>query len=123
MKDHVLARPSSRSLHAWPALFLAPLAFTVNLVITYPLVPWACAHQKQGVVHVVEALFLLIALAGVIHGWRLWQAHAAARGADAGDHASQRQFLGITGTLTSAIAALAIVAQWFTAFVVPACMS
>lgn len=116
-------RYSRRHLHAWPALFIAPVAFAINLTIAYPLVPWACAHQQHIVLHLVYAVFLLVALFGVWHGWRLWHAHASAEGSDAGDHASQQQFLGMTGTLTSAIFALGIAAQWFTAFVVPACLS
>ncbi|HZQ62197.1 MAG TPA: hypothetical protein VFC24_12655 [Casimicrobiaceae bacterium] len=116
-------RHSQRHLHAWPALFVAPVAFAVNLGVTYPLVPWVCAHQQAGVLHVAEIVFLLVGLFGVWHGWRLWRAHRAAPGSDAGDHGSQQQFLAIIGTLASAIFSLGIAAQWFTAFVVPACLS
>src|SRR3569832_2478496 len=92
-------RYSWRFLHAWPALFVAPIAFAINLAIAYPLVPWACAHQQHILLHLVNAVFLLVALFGVWHGWRLWRAHASAAGSDAGDHASQEQFLGVTGAL------------------------
>jgi len=122
-RDTQSLREPSGHLRAWPALFVAPIAFAVNLAASYPLVPWSCAHQQSIVLHATEIVFLLIALYGASHGWRLWQAHRNARGSDAGDRASQEQFLGIIGTLASAIFSLAILAQWFTAFVVPACLS
>lgn len=114
---------SARHLRAAPGLFVAPVAFALNLILTYALVPWACAHQQHIVLHLTELLFLFVALFGVWHGWRVWQAHRHATGSDAGDHASQEQLLGIVGTLASALFSLAMAAQWFTAFVVPACLS
>lgn len=121
--DPISAPHPRPHLRAWPALLVAPIAFMVNLIITYPLVPWVCAHQAGFVLHLTEAVFLVIALVGAWHGLRLWHAHRAAAGSDAGDRATQEQLLGIIGTLTSAIFSLAMLAQWFTAFVVPACLS
>src|SRR4051812_44966711 len=97
------SRYSRRHVAAWPALFVAPLAFAINLAATYPLVPWVCAHQRHAVLHVVEAVFLVIALFGMWHGARLWREHAGAKAADAGDHGSQRHFLGVISTFTSAL--------------------
>ncbi len=111
-----------RQLAAWPGLFVAPIAFFVNLFITYPLVPWVCGNQHHGVLHAVDAIFLAVALFGVWHAARVWRARQAPIRSDAGDHASQQHFLGVTGTLASAIFALALAAQWLTAFIVPPCM-
>ena len=116
-------RAKPAPLRVWPALFVAPLAFSINLVITYALVNWVCAHQRHGVLHLVEAIFLLIALAGTIQGVRVWRALRAPATSDAGDRSAQRHFLGLTGTLLSALFVLAIAAQWFTALVVPPCLS
>ena len=108
---------------AWPALYIAPIAFFTNLFITYPLVPAVCGNQKHALLHVTEAVFLVIALAGVWYAVRLWRVRRAPGKSDAGDHNAQQHFLGIVGTFTSLLFALAILAQWFTAFVVPPCVS
>lgn len=112
-----------RHLTTWPGLFVAPLAFFVNLFITYPMVPWVCGNQRHGVLHLVEAIFLAIALFGAWQAARVWRARGAPIRSDAGDHAAVQHFLGLLGTLVSGIFALAIAAQWLTAFVVPPCMA
>lgn len=108
---------------AWPALYVAPIAFFVNLFITYPLVPAVCGNQEHLLLHVVEAVFLAIALAGVWFGARLWHRRPEPGRSDAGDLGAQQHFLGMVGTFTSLLFVLAIAAQWFTAFVVPPCLS
>ena len=111
------------TLPTWPALYVAPIAFMANLIITYPMVPWVCGNQHHALLHLVDAVFLLIALAGTWHGLRVWRARPAPARSDAGDHKAQQHFLAITGTLLSALFVLAIAAQWLTAAVVPPCVS
>ena len=108
---------------AWPALYVAPIAFFTNLLITYPLVPAVCANQHHAVLHVIEAVFLVITLAGAWYGARIWKRRPEPGKSDAGDPDSQQHFLGLVGTFTSLLVALAILAQWFTAFVVPPCLT
>jgi len=122
-RDGAVVGYSDRHLAAWPALYVAALSFAFNLGVNYPLVEWSCAHQQHALEHIVHAICLAIALWGTWHGWRLWQAHRDATGSDAGDHPTQRQFLGLIGTFASALFSLGIAAQWFTTFVVPACLA
>ena len=116
-------RYSRRPVATWPGLFVAALAFGIDLGISYPLVTWSCNHQQHAIMHVVHAIFLAIALWGTWHGWRVWQVRRDAAGSDAGDRASQEHFLGMIGASMSAIFALGIASQWFTAFVLSPCFS
>ncbi len=107
----------------WQHLYVAPIAFALHLLIAYPLVPLVCGNQQHAWLHVVSLVFLAIALFGVVQGAREWQMRPEPRKSDAGDPNAQRHLLAVVGTLLSAIFALGIAAQWFTAFIVPPCLS
>jgi hypothetical protein len=107
----------------WPGIFIAPLAFFANLTVLYVLVPWVCGNQQHWLLHAFAAAMLVLGLVGVAAGWATWREGWDVPGADDADHVTRSQFLGIVGTLMSAIFVLGIATQWFTQFIISPCLS
>jgi hypothetical protein len=53
------------------AFLVGPLSALSHLTVAYALVPTACAQRSNAILHASTATFLLIALSGVLIGWRV----------------------------------------------------
>ena len=106
----------------WPGILLAPAVFLADLTIAYALVPWACDHQRHGVLHATSLATLLLMLTMLLLAWRDWR---SARSHDSAGMESLQQrpvFLAYLALTGSAVFTLATLALWFTQFIVPACI-
>jgi hypothetical protein len=109
-------------MRLWFPILVPPLAMLAQLSVNYALVALECQHQQRLPVHVVAAVALVIAFAGIAIGQRHWKRAGAAPPADGGDLRSRTRFLAIVGVFVSALMALAIAAQWLMAAFIPPCI-
>jgi hypothetical protein len=109
-------------MRLWFPILVPPLVTLAQQSVNYALVALECQQQQRLPIHAVAAAALLIALAGVAIAWRRWEAAGVAPPEGSGDQRSRTRFLAIVGVSVSALMALAIAAQWFTAAVIPPCI-
>jgi hypothetical protein len=89
----------------WLAIVIGPLAWLVYLTTAYALVPWACRRPTGGLIALLAAGMVALALstAGLVSAWQAWR--RAGNGA-----ATRTRFMALTGIGTSAIFVLVVVA-------------
>jgi hypothetical protein len=100
----------------WVANLLGPIAALAGLETAYIFADRACATGDKLPVH----LTLLVCLgAALFAGWlghREWRRWGSTHADEQGGPEARSRFLALLGVLTSAIAALAIAAQWSASF-------
>ena len=104
----------------WLAIVGAPLALLGAISAGYALVPWACAHQRHGVLDVV----IVVALIGTVLaiGLEVRQLRRA-DGQPASSTAARNAFLSQVGIALGVLCALGLIAQWATRLAVGPCVS
>jgi hypothetical protein len=105
----------------WIGMFLAPATFAVHLQVTYNLVPWACVRHGELWLHVVDVLAVLLALAGTIVAWRVWQRTGRDAPGEGPGSLPRTSFLGVTGIGFSGTLTLVLFGQWIAAFWISPC--
>ena len=105
----------------WTGVLLAPFAFLSNLQISYMLVLWACASGQVLWLHVVSALWLLVALFGAFIAWRNWGRAGREWRSEGGSSVARSRFMAIVGLLMSVLFGLIILAQWIADFIIDPC--
>ena len=111
----------------WLGFLLAPAVFFAHLELAYLLIPWACTTRQEYWMHVVGAVAVLLALAGVV-------AAIVARGrtTDAEPHPPghplegpgplfRTRFLGDVGLGVGALLTLILFMQWLAGFFITVC--
>jgi hypothetical protein len=96
----------------WIANLLGPLAALAGLEAGYALADHACPSGQAALMHLAFTAALLLALAGGVLGWREWRRWAATADTEHGGPEARSRFLALVGVLSSAVAALALAAQW-----------
>lgn len=93
------------------AFLVGPLAWLAFLQTAYALVPWACRRPTGGMIALLAAAALGLALstAGLAAAWQGWRriGHAGAAG---GTATSRTRVMALTGIGTSALFVLVVVA-------------
>ncbi len=110
-----------RPLVEWAGVLAGPLAFLLNLQVSYMLVPWACATGAQGTLYFVAAGALLLSGLGGLTSWRVWQRRGREWPGDEAGAVPRSRLLAVLGLLTSVLFALVIVAQGIPTFILSAC--
>jgi hypothetical protein len=108
-------------LALWLGLLAAPLAWLVNLLLSYTLVLWACSTGRQYTLHLVTLAMLLLAAAGGFMAWRAWRRAGRTWHDEAGGVLPRSRFMAALGVLLSSLFFLAILAQGIPSFVLSAC--
>jgi hypothetical protein len=93
----------------WLAILIGPLAWLVYLQTAYALVPWACRRPTGGLIALLAAGVLALALstAGLATAWKAWR---RADPTDAGTATARTRFMALTGIGISALFVLTVVA-------------
>lgn len=104
----------SGKLTRWVGLLLAPIAWSLHLLVAYGLVPISCPIGSNLLIHVATVLTLVLALVGGVFAYRTWKL------ADASDGT---RFMGIAGLLMTGIFIAATVAEWYPAFSLGPCVT
>lgn len=107
-------------MRLWIPILITPLIALLQLSANYALVPYACEKQAHAPIHLVAAVSLAGAIAGVWMAWGAWREAGGHAAGAWGDPLSRRRFLAAIGMSLSALMALTIIAQWLTsAFIAP----
>ena len=111
-----------RRLALLTGLLGAPLAWLLDLEVTYAPVPWACrhGHPRHPLLYVVAAAALGGALASGALAWREWRL-AGRHTSDDPPPPGRAAFMALTGLANSALFALVIVAAALPLFWMSAC--
>lgn len=105
----------------WAGLLAAPLAFLLNLQISYMLVPWACSTGHTSWLHVASFGSLLLALLGAFIAWRNWQKSGRGWRSEGGGAVARSRFMAVVGLMNGGLFSLIILAQWAANFIIGPC--
>jgi hypothetical protein len=92
--------------HLWLAILIGPLAWLAFLQTAYALVPWACRRPTGGMIALLVAAALALALstAGLLAAWQ------GCVGRDGATATTLAQVMALTGIGTIALCVLVVVA-------------
>jgi hypothetical protein len=119
-QDHknIPARLAWTHLLQWVGLLGGPIAWLLNLQITYPLVKLACAWHRNWPLHVANIVFLLLAAGAGALAFSLWRAP----GEDQEEFVLDRaRFMSMLGMLNGALFFLVILSQSIPNFILDPC--
>ena len=105
----------------WFGILAGPLAFLLNLQLSYMLVHPVCVMAPRIILHLVPAGALLLTASGGVSAWRNWQRTGQAESSQAGGVLPRSRFMAGVGLLTSGLFILVIVAQWLPNFILTPC--
>jgi hypothetical protein len=101
----------------WVGMLSAPIAWSIQFLIIYALVPHVCKVQREFSLHVTSAIFIVI---GIVSGALAWRNLSLAQ------HSFEEEresilFLGRVGIMTSAMFTLIMIAQVIPTFFIDPC--
>ena len=105
----------------WFSILAPPLAFLLNLQLSYVLVSQACVTGRHLLLHLVPVGTLLLAVSGGVSAWYNWRRTGHAGSTEAAGVLPRSRFMAATGLLTSGLFILVIVAQWLPNFLLHPC--
>jgi hypothetical protein len=105
----------------WFGILAGPLAFLLNLQLSYMLVQPVCVTAHHLVLHLVPVGALLLTVSGGVSAWRNWRRTGQAESSEAGGVLPRSRFLAGVGLLTSGLFIVVIVAQWLPNFILALC--
>jgi hypothetical protein len=105
----------------WFGILAGPLAFLLNLQLSYMLVQAVCVTAHHIILHIVPIGALLLTASGGASAWRNWQRTRLAGSSKAGGMLSCSRFMAGLGLLVSGLFLVVIVAQWLPNFMLNAC--
>lgn len=87
----------------WFGLLGGPAGWTAHLLLSYPLVPLACATGLRLILHAVTLVTVGIIVAAAVVAWRSWQRLGAPNGGGDGAELADRWqgFMALSGVLLS----------------------
>jgi hypothetical protein len=105
----------------WFGMLAPPLAFLLNLQLSYVLVPQACVMGQHLLLHLVPVGTVLLAVGGGVSAWYNWRRTGHTWSTEAAGVLPRSRFMAATGLLISGLFILAIVAQWLPNFLLNPC--
>lgn len=113
------AVPWPSALPLWTGILAGPVAWAVDLSLSYALVKWTCIGRRQDVLHLITVAALAVVAVGAVISWRALQ--RTEHPTDGGRPPQRARFMAILGLCTCALFALTIVAGAIPAWVLDAC--
>jgi hypothetical protein len=108
-------------LSLWTGILAGPIMFAFKLMATYAMVKWTCITDRQGVLHLISLLTLLVVFGAAWIAWTALQHTAGTLDPDAGTPEARARFMALLGLASSAFFGLAIVANAYPEWVLDAC--
>jgi hypothetical protein len=112
---------TSSPLLLWGGLFAGPVAFLLNLQVSYMLVPWACSTGHHFVLYLAMLGASLISALGGLGAWRGWQQMGKGWPDGSGGTGSRNRFMAVMGITLSIFFLLIILAQGIPNFILNPC--
>ena len=105
----------------WFGILAGPLAFLLNLQLSYMLVQPACVTAHHLILHLVPVGALLLTASGGVSAWWNWQRAGHAASSKARGGLPYSHFMAGVGLLISVLFLVVIVAQWLPNFILTTC--
>lgn len=106
----------------WAGLLAGPVAWALDLTISYSIVKWTCGSQYTSVLHLITIAALLMTAAGAAASWAALQ-RAPSEAAEAGPRPMDRgRFMALLGLVTCALFALAMIGNALPRLMLDACL-
>jgi hypothetical protein len=108
-------------LPLWTGILAGPVAWALDLSISYAIVKWTCASQRETLLQAVAPAALMVVAIGAAVSYLALQQTASDTPTDGGEPRQRARFMAILGLTTSALFALTIVAGAIPSWVLDAC--
>jgi len=108
-------------LPLWTGILTGPIAFAGNLTATYALVKWVCATDREGVLHLISFVALLLVVGAAWISWIALKRSPAGVETEAGTPEARAHFMALLGLASSAFFIIVIVANAYPQWVLDAC--
>jgi hypothetical protein len=108
----------------WYPIVAVMLAWKLQLMINYALVPYACWEGLLWLIHLTSAATLLLALSGIWVAYGTWrESTVESRHEDMESEwiVGRTRFMAGGGLLLGGILALVILGQWLPSFIISPC--
>ena len=102
--------PRIRTL--WFGLLGGALAWKLQLMVNYALVPYACWRELTILVHLASLATLLLALGAAAVSLRSWRSAGSSFELELGGPIGRSRFMALLGVVLSVYFALVILGQW-----------
>ena len=108
-------------LPLWTGILAGPVAWALDLEISYAIVKWTCAAGTERPFHLVTMLALAMTAGGAAVSWAALRRTRGDVPEDGGRPRQRARFMAILGLATSALFALTIAAAAIPWWVLDAC--
>jgi hypothetical protein len=108
-------------LALWAGILAGPVAWALDLTVSYAIAKWVCMSQRAGVLHAITLAALALVCAGAALSWIALQRTADDVPTDGGRPRQRARFMAILGLSTCALFALQILAGAVPHWMVDAC--
>ena len=108
-------------LPLWTGILAGPIAWALDLTISYALVKWTCSSHRAAVLHAIGPAALAMVSGGAVLSFVALQRSTGATPADGEDSRQRARFMAILGLASCALFALTIIAGAIPWWVLDAC--
>jgi hypothetical protein len=108
-------------LPLWTGVLAGPVAWALDLWLSYALVKWTCSSQRSLLMHLISPACLALVVGGAVVSWWALRRTSGQTTTDAGDPLARARFMAMLGFTSSALFALTIVAGAIPRWVLDAC--
>ena len=109
-------------LSLWTGILAGPLAWALDLTVSYALVKWTCTNQRMALFQTLTAAALAIVAGGAIVSSLALRRTADDVPTDGGQPRQRARFMALVGVTSCALFALAILANAVPWLVLDACL-
>jgi hypothetical protein len=108
-------------LPLWTGIFAGPVAWALDLTISYAIVKWTCSSQREIILHAITPAALALVAIGAVAATLALRQTAGDGPEDGGEPRQRARFMAMLGLTSSALFALTIVAGAIPRWVLDAC--
>ena len=108
-------------LPLWTGILAGPIAWALDLTISYAVVKWVCRTQRYGTLPLIALASLAMAVTGAAISWQALQRTSDDSPTDGGRPRQRARFMAVLGLTISALFALQILAGMIPPWVLDAC--
>ncbi len=103
-------------------ILAGPIAWALDLLVSYALVKWSCGHQHMSVLHLVTIGSLIVVGTGAFASWHALQEAPGGGSMDGGRPFERAKFMAALGLAMSALFAIVVIAGAIPRWAIDACL-